>query len=101
MTEAPVRSNGWKQRHMRSFRVGAHLHEMIRLECKRRNTNFSSFIRNAALGALRKNKREAQLSELVDLTPLDVVPGRDVLKDKPGISPERQELIRIQHENKA
>jgi hypothetical protein len=51
MTEE--RSNRWKQRNMRSFRVSKHLHEMIKLECKRRKTNFSSFIRTAALDALR------------------------------------------------
>jgi hypothetical protein len=53
MTQASDRSKRWKQRHMKSFRASEHLHEMIKLECKRRKTNFSSFIRNAALGALQ------------------------------------------------
>jgi hypothetical protein len=38
MTETLDRSNRWKQRYMRSFRISEHLHEMIKLECKRRNT---------------------------------------------------------------
>ena len=51
MTEE--RSNRWKQRNMRSFRVSEHLQQIIKQECKRRNTTFSSFMRAAALGALR------------------------------------------------
>jgi hypothetical protein len=58
MTETLDRSNGGKQRLMRSFRVSEHLHEMIELECTRRKTNFSSFIRNAALGALRNRTNQ-------------------------------------------
>ena len=38
---------------MRSFRVSEHLEEMIKQECKRRKTDFSSFMRVAALGAMR------------------------------------------------
>ena len=47
------RTNRWKPRLVRSFRVSEHLEEMIKQECKRRNTNFSSFMRAAALGAMR------------------------------------------------
>jgi hypothetical protein len=47
------RTNRWKQRLMRSFRVSEHLEQMIKEECKRRNTDFSSFMRAAALGAMR------------------------------------------------
>ena len=47
------RTNRWKQRLVRSFRVSEHLEEMIKQECKRRNTDFSSFMRAAALGAMR------------------------------------------------
>jgi hypothetical protein len=53
MTETLDRSNRWKPRLMRSFRVSEHLEEMIKQECKRRNTDFSSFMRAAALGAMR------------------------------------------------
>ena len=38
---------------MRSFRVSEDLEEMIKQECKRRQTDFSSFMRAAALGAMR------------------------------------------------
>jgi len=38
---------------MRSFRISEHLEEMIKQECKRRQTDFSSFMRAAALGAMR------------------------------------------------
>ena len=53
MTETSDRSNRWKPRLMRSFRVSEHLEEMIKQECKRRKTDFSSFMRAAALGAMR------------------------------------------------
>ena len=33
--------------------ISEHLEEMIKQECKRRNTDFSSFMRAAALGAMR------------------------------------------------
>ena len=38
---------------MRSFRVSEDLEEMIKQECKRRQTDFSSFMRAAALAAMR------------------------------------------------
>ena len=53
MTETSDRSNRWKPRRMRSFRVSEDLEEMIKQECKRRQTDFSSFMRAAALGAMR------------------------------------------------
>ena len=53
MKEISDRKNRWKQKLMRSFRVSEHLEEMIKQECKRRNTDFSSFMRAAALGAMR------------------------------------------------
>jgi hypothetical protein len=53
MTETSDRSNRWKPRLMRSFRVSEDLEEMIKQECKRRQTDFSSFMRAAALGAMR------------------------------------------------
>ena len=53
MTETSDRSNRWKPRLVRSFRVGEDLEEMIKQECKRRQTDFSSFMRAAALGAMR------------------------------------------------
>ena len=53
MTETSDRSNRWKPSLVRSFRVSEHLEEMIKQECKRRNTDFSSFMRAAALGAMR------------------------------------------------
>ena len=56
MTETSDRSNRWKPRLRRSFRVSEHLEEMIKQECKRRNTDFSSFMRDAALGAMRNRK---------------------------------------------
>ena len=52
MIETADRSNRWKPRLMRSFRVSEHLEEMIKQECKRRKTDFSSFMRAAALGAM-------------------------------------------------
>jgi hypothetical protein len=53
MTEGSDRRHRWKPIRMRSFRVSEHLEEMIKQECKRRNTDFSSFMRAAALGAMR------------------------------------------------
>ena len=53
MTEGSDRKHRWKPRLMRSFRVSEHLEEMIKQECKRRNTDFSSFMRAAALAAMR------------------------------------------------
>ena len=53
MTETSDRSNRWKPKLMRSFRVSEDLEEMIKQECKRRKTDFSSFMRAAALGAMR------------------------------------------------
>jgi hypothetical protein len=52
MTETLDRPNRWQPRLMRSFRVSEHLEEMIKQECKRRRTDFSSFMRAAALGAM-------------------------------------------------
>jgi hypothetical protein len=56
MKEISDRKDRWKQKLMRSFRVSEHLEEMIKQECKRRNTDFSSFMRDAALGAMRNRK---------------------------------------------
>ena len=53
MTETSDRSNRWKPRLIRSFRISEDLEEMIKQECKRRQTDFSSFMRAAALGAMR------------------------------------------------
>ena len=53
MAEGSDRKDRWKPRLMRSFRVSEHLEEMIKQECKRRNTDFSSFMRAAALGVMR------------------------------------------------
>ena len=53
MSETSDRSNRWKPRRMRSFRISEDLEEMIKQECKRRQTDFSSFMRAAALGAMR------------------------------------------------
>jgi hypothetical protein len=53
MTETSDRSNRWKPRLVRSFRVSEDLEEMIKQECKRRQKDFSSFMRAAALGAMR------------------------------------------------
>jgi hypothetical protein len=53
MTETSDRSNRWKPRLIRSFRISEDLEEMIKQECKRRKTDFSSFMRAAALGAMR------------------------------------------------
>jgi len=47
------RTNRWKPSLVRSFRISEHLEEMIKQECKRRNTEFSSFMRAAALKAMR------------------------------------------------
>jgi hypothetical protein len=57
MTESSDRSNRWKPRLVRSFRVSEHLEEMIKQECKRRETDFSSFMRAAALGAMSNRTR--------------------------------------------
>lgn len=38
--------------HMRSFRVSVQLEELILNECKKRNIEFSSFIRDAAIDAI-------------------------------------------------
>ena len=46
------RTNRWKPSLVRSFRVSEHLEDMIKQECKRRNTHFSSFMRAAGLGAM-------------------------------------------------
>lgn len=40
------------QVHMLSFRVSVRLEELIMNECKRRNIEFSSFIRDAAIDAI-------------------------------------------------
>lgn len=40
------------QVHMRSFRVSVQLEELILNECKRRNIEFSQFIRDAAIDAI-------------------------------------------------
>ena len=53
MKEISDRKDRWKQKLMRSFRVSEHLEKMIKQECKRRNTDFSSFMRAAVLGAMR------------------------------------------------
>ena len=53
MTEGSDRKHRWKPRLMRSFRISEHLEEMIKQECKRRKTDFSSFMRDAALAAMR------------------------------------------------
>jgi hypothetical protein len=53
MTETLDRSDRWRPKLMRSFRISEHLEEMIKQECKRRKTDFSSFMRAAALGAMR------------------------------------------------
>ena len=53
MTEISETSQRWQQKLMRSFRVSEALDEMIKTELKRRNEDFSSFIRNAVLGAMR------------------------------------------------
>ncbi len=53
MTEISETSQRWRQKLMRSFRVSEALDEMVKAECKRRNTDFSSFMRNAVLGAMR------------------------------------------------
>jgi hypothetical protein len=53
MKETSDRSNRWKPRLIRSFRISEDLEEMIKQECKRRQTDFSSFMRAAALGAMR------------------------------------------------
>ena len=53
MIETSDRSNRWKPRLIRSFRISENLEEMIKQECKRRQTDFSSFMRAAALGAMR------------------------------------------------
>jgi hypothetical protein len=47
------RRDRWKQMLMRSFRISEMLDEQIKEECKRRRTDFSSFVRNAILGAIR------------------------------------------------
>jgi uncharacterized protein (DUF1778 family) len=63
MTETSDRSNRWKPRRMRSFRVSEDLEEMIKQECKRRQTDFSSFMRSAALAAMRnRTYRRSDLS---------------------------------------
>ena len=63
MTETSDRSNRWKPRLMRSFRVSEDLEEMIEQECKRRKTDFSSFMRDAALAAMRsRTYRRGDLS---------------------------------------
>ena len=51
--ETTDRTNRWKPKLVRSFRISEYLEEMIKHECKRRNTDFSSFMRAAALGAMR------------------------------------------------
>ena len=53
MKEISDRKNRWKQKLMHSFRVSEHLEEMIKQECKRRQTDFSSFMRAAALAPMR------------------------------------------------
>jgi len=56
MTETSDRSNRWKPRLVRSFRVSEDLEEMIKQECKRRQTDFSSFIRSVPLLEWRKRQ---------------------------------------------
>jgi hypothetical protein len=40
------------QARMRSFRISVQLEELIMNECKRRNIEFSQFIRDAAIDAI-------------------------------------------------
>ena len=49
----------WRQRIIRSFRVSEALEEMIEQECKRRNTDFSSFMRYAAVAACQHSRHIA------------------------------------------
>jgi hypothetical protein len=53
MTETVCGSKRWKLKLVRSCRISEYLHEMIKTECRRKNTDFSTFMRTAALGAMR------------------------------------------------
>jgi hypothetical protein len=44
--------NKWRNRKIRSFRVSEALESMIKQECERRNTDFSSFMRYAAVAVM-------------------------------------------------
>ena len=44
-------SDKWRHRKIRSIRVSEALEEMIEQECQRRNLDFSSFMRYAAIAA--------------------------------------------------
>jgi hypothetical protein len=44
----------WRNRKVRSFRISEELEEMIKNECQRRNLDFSTFVRYAALALCRR-----------------------------------------------
>jgi hypothetical protein len=50
--KAEHKSIFFNQVHMRSFRLSEQLEELIMNECKRRNIEFSQFIRDAAIDAI-------------------------------------------------
>jgi hypothetical protein len=50
--KADNKSIFFNQVHMRSFRLSEQLEELIMNECKRRNIEFSQFIRDAAIDAI-------------------------------------------------
>ncbi len=44
----------WRNRIVRSFRISEELEGMIMNECQRRNLDFSTFVRYAAVAACRR-----------------------------------------------
>jgi hypothetical protein len=45
---------------MRSFRISTPLNELIKQECKRRNTDFSAFIRLAVLSSVQNRPNHSE-----------------------------------------
>ncbi len=58
-TALPAAGGKWRNRKVRSFRVSEALELMIKQECERRNTDFSSFMRYAAVAAIPNRNQTA------------------------------------------
>lgn len=50
----------WKKSIFRTFRLSPALMEMIKVECQRRGTDFSSYMRDAAISAMKYAHRRSR-----------------------------------------
>jgi hypothetical protein len=49
----------WKQTEIKSFRLSPSLLEMIQSECRARRTDFSEFMRHAAIATMKRGRYQA------------------------------------------